>query len=74
MDKKCCSLAGEESLLPEAGPGVDKIRIGGTRQQLKHALNAHDLGTGVADCGCVVMDYRFYPCQKHRGTQPIKEL
>lgn len=67
MDKKCCSLADKESPVPEAGSGVDKIRIGGTRKQLKHALDAHDLGTGAADCGCVVMDYQLYPCKKHDG-------
>ncbi|OGM99950.1 MAG: hypothetical protein A3B91_04920 [Candidatus Yanofskybacteria bacterium RIFCSPHIGHO2_02_FULL_41_29] len=67
MNKKCCSLAEKKGPLPEAGSGVDKIRIGGTSEQLKHALDAHDLGSGVADCGCVVMDYRFCPCKKHGG-------
>ena len=67
MDKKCCSLAGKECPIPEAGSGVDKVLIGRTSEQLKHALDVHDLGTGVADCGCVVMDYRFYPCKKHSG-------
>lgn len=64
---KCCKLADEEGLLPEAGSGVARMCLGGTSVQLKHALDAHDLGSGVADCGCVVMDYQFYPCKKHGG-------
>lgn len=64
---KCCSLAKKERPLPEAGSGVDKIRLGGSSEQLQHALDAHDLGTGAADCGCVVFDYCFYPCKEHGG-------
>ncbi len=67
MSGKCCSFAGKKGPLPEAGSAVNHVKFGGTSKDLKHALNAHDLGTGAADCGCVVMDYRFYPCKKHGG-------
>jgi hypothetical protein len=63
--KNCCNLASKERLISEAGPGAERCMATRTSKQLKHALNKHDLSTGVADCGCVVMDYRFYPCEKH---------
>lgn len=62
-----CNLASKRSLISGAGPGAERIKVGGTSEQLRHALDEHDLGTGVVHCGCVVMDYRFYPCKGHRG-------
>lgn len=59
----------EDRPLPEAGKLVHSIRLRGTSEQLRRDLKDYDLGTGVADCGCVVMDYRFYPCKKHENTQ-----
>jgi len=51
--------------LPEAGKLVHSMQLSGTSEQLQQNLRDHDLGSGAADCGCVVMDYRFYPCKKH---------
>lgn len=57
--------------MPEAGSSADKVRLGGSSTALRRALEERDLGTGVADCGCVVMDYQFYPCPAHaEGGQP----
>jgi len=53
--------------MPEAGRLATSIQLRGNSENLRRSLKKHDLGSGVADCGCVVMDYRFYPCQKHSG-------
>ncbi len=63
----CPECGSDESKrpLPEAGSAVHKFQLSGTSESLRHTLEAHDLSTGAADCGCVVMDYQFYPCKNH---------
>jgi len=69
MSSKChdCGRNDADRSLPEAGSAVNKVMLRGSSKALRHALDAHDLGSGVVDCGCVVMDYQFYPCKKHGG-------
>lgn len=45
----------------------DQILVNVSSERLQQVLAERDLGSGVADCGCVVMDYRFYACKKHSG-------
>lgn len=59
----------DEAPMPGAGKLATSVRLGGTVDSLLAALDDHDLGTGVADCGCVVMDWRFYPCDAHRSVR-----
>lgn len=67
MSKFCkeCGIDENNSSLPEAGSAANKILIKGSSERLRHMLDKHDLGSGVATCGCVVMDYAFYPCKSH---------
>ena len=53
--------------VPEAGRLAAAMQLGGTSEELARNLRDHDLSTGAADCGCVVFDYQFWPCDKHDG-------
>lgn len=68
MSKNTCSECGINEInrpLAEAGAAANKIMLKGSSERLRHMLDEHDLGSGIADCGCTVFDYAFYPCKEH---------